>query len=149
MAGFFFVNKPFYREWVSKDMDPYAIIDESGFPIVRIRFTGYKSTDQNFQAYLDQTKACYRFNKPLAIIFDASNAGVPALSHQKIQATWLKENKSLMEDYCAGTAYIIPNVAIRAVLKVIFSLQKQPVPYQIFAGEQEAEAWVKSLGLNY
>jgi hypothetical protein len=57
-------------------MDPYAIFGESDFPIVRIRITGKKSTGQNFQTYLTQTKACYRFNKPLAIIFNASNTGL-------------------------------------------------------------------------
>ncbi|MDO9554240.1 STAS/SEC14 domain-containing protein [Rhodonellum sp.] len=129
-------------------MEPYAIIDESSFPIVRIRFTGNKSNDQNFQSYLDQTKACYRFGKRLALIFDASNAGIPSMSHQKMQANWLKENKELMQDYCVGTAYVIPNVAIRAILKMIFSFQKQPVPYQVFENEEEAEAWVKSLELD-
>lgn len=130
-------------------METYAIIDESDFPIVRIRFTGNKSSDQNFQSYLDQTKACYRFGKRLAIMFDASKAGIPALSHQKMQANWLKENKVMMQDYCVGTAYVIPNVAIRAILKMIFSFQKQPVPYQIFDNEQEAEVWVKSLELDW
>ena len=98
-----------------------------------------------FQAYLDETKACYRFGKRLAIIFDASNATIPSFAHQKMQANWLKENKELMQRFCAGTAYIIPNAAIRAILKMIFSLQKQPVPYQIFESEQESVAWVNSL----
>lgn len=104
-------------------MEPYAIIDESSFPIVRIGFTGNKSTDENFQTYLDQTKACYRNEKRLSIIFDASKASIPSLSQQKMQASWHRENKDLMQHYCAGTAYIIPNAAIRAILKMIFSLQ--------------------------
>jgi len=126
-------------------MEPYAVIDESSFPIVRIGFTGSKSTDQNFQSYLDQTKACYNARKPLAIIFDASKASVPSLSHQKMQANWLKENEGLMKNFCAGTAYIIPNAAIRGILKMIFSFQKQPVPYKIFETETEALTWVKGL----
>ena len=126
-------------------MEPYAIIDESSFPIVRIGFTGSKSTDHNFQSYLDQTKACYRHGKKLAIIFDAANASIPSLSHQKMQANWLKENDELMQNFCVGTAYIIPNAAIRAILKMIFSFQKQPVPYKIFKTEPEADAWVKGL----
>jgi hypothetical protein len=129
-------------------MDSYAIIDESSFPLVRIGFTGLKSTDQNFQAYLDQTQACYRHKKPLAIIFDASNASIPALSHQKMQAKWLKENEDLMKGFCLGTAYIIPNAAIRAILKMIFSFQKQPVPYKIFESQAEAEAWVKEIVIS-
>ncbi|MCR9013584.1 STAS/SEC14 domain-containing protein [Aquiflexum gelatinilyticum] len=129
-------------------MDSYAIIDESNFPIIRIRFTGHKSTNQNFQNYLDQTKACYRFAKGLAIIFDASDAAIPSLYHQKMQAKWLKENEQLMKDFCAGTAYIIPNAVIRAILKMIFSFQKQPVPYKIFESEPEANAWVNGLDLE-
>lgn len=129
-------------------MNSYADIDETAFPIVIIRFTGDKSTDKNFQAYLDQTKACYRLEQKLAIIFDASKATVPSFAHQKMQAGWLKENKALMQQYCAGTAYIIPNSAIRLILKAIFALQKQPVPYQIFENEKEARSWVESLVLN-
>jgi len=129
-------------------MEPYAIIDESSFPIVRIGFTGSKSSDLNFQSYLDQTKACYRHGKKLAIIFDATHASIPSLSHQKMQANWLKENEELMQKLCVGTAYIIPNAAIRGILKMIFSFQKQPVPYKIFKTEPEADAWVKGLELK-
>ncbi len=129
-------------------MDSYAIIDESSFPLVRITFTGNKSNDQNFQTYLDQTKACYRHKKKLAIIFDASKATIPALSHQKMQADWLKENNKLMQDYCEGTAYFIPNAAIRAILNMIFSFQKQPVPFKIFKTEAQAADWVKGFALT-
>jgi hypothetical protein len=129
-------------------MEPYAIIDESSFPIVKIGFTGTKSTDQNFRSYLDQTKACYRHEKNLAIIFDASKASIPNLSHQKMQADWLKENKKLMQNFCLGTAYVIPNMAIRGILKMIFSFQKQPVPYKIFETEPDALIWVKGLKLS-
>ncbi len=128
-------------------MNDYATIDESEFPLIRIRFTGEKSTDENFQRYLSQTRDCYRHKKKLAIIFDAREAGIPALSHQRMQADWLRENRGLMQDYCQGTAYVIPNKVIRAVLRVIFSLQKQPVPYKIFEKESEAEKWVRGLGL--
>lgn len=129
-------------------MESYAIIDESSFPVVHIEFTGSKSTDQNFQLYLDQMKKCYRHEKALAIIFDATKAGIPSLSHQKMQANWLKENEQLMKTFCQGTAYIIPNVAIRAVLKLIFSLQKQPVPFKVFEKSEEAKIWVSGLDFS-
>jgi hypothetical protein len=132
---------------VSLSMEPYAIIDESSFPLVRITFTGSKSTDQNFQTYLDQNKDCYRHKLKLAIIFDASNASIPALSHQKLQAKWLKDHNALMQAYCMGTAYIIPNIAVRAILNMIFSMQKQPVPYKIVKSQDEAANWVASLPL--
>lgn len=125
-------------------MEPYAIVNETNFPVIQIKFTGNKSTDENFQAYLEANKMSYRFNKKLGIIFDASHASIPSFKHQQMQAAWLKENKNLMLNYCVGTAYIIPNSAIRAVLKMIFSFQKQPVPYEIFAKEDEAQAWINN-----
>jgi hypothetical protein len=48
-----------------------------------------------------------------------------------------------MKSYCAGTAYIIPNLVIRGILKMIFSIQKQPVPYRIFETTKEGIAWTK------
>lgn len=139
------LKKHFLITWVSHRMKSYAIIDETRFPVIKIDFTGNKSTDENFQAYLEDTKACYRFEKRLVIVFDASNATIPSFSHQKMQADWLKENTALMQQFCAGTAYIIPNAAVRTILKLIFSLQKQPVPYQVFDSEQASEAWINSL----
>ena len=123
-------------------MKKYASINQSRKPIIQITFTGEQSTDENFQAYLDETKACYDDKQKLAMIFDASNVSLPSLRHQKMQANWLKENMSLIEEYCCGTAYVIPNLAVRSILKMIFSFQKQPVPYKIFEIYQDAEVWV-------
>ena len=126
-------------------MEKYAIIDESAFPLITIQFTGAKSTDENFIAYLQENKNCYRHKEKLGIIFDATNASLPSLKHQQMQAAWLKENKGLIEAYCLGTAYVIPSAAVRSILRVIFSIQKQPVPYQIFEHVSEAEIWLQSL----
>ena len=125
-------------------MEKYAIIDESAFPLITIQFTGAKSTDENFIAYLQENKDCYRHEEKLGIIFDASEASIPSMKHQQMQANWLKTNKNLMEKYCVGTAYVIPSAAIRTILRVIFSFQKQPVPYRIFKHNQEAKDWIKS-----
>ncbi len=93
--------------------------------------------------YLQETANLYEAKERLAIIFDASKATIPSFAHQKKQAEWLKAYKKQMVDYCVGTAYVIPNATIRAVLKMIFSLQKQPIPYEIFPKLTDAEAWVK------
>lgn len=132
--------------WVS--MEKYATVDESAFPLVRITFTGSKSNDGNFQDYLDQTKNCYRHKQKFVLIFDASRASIPSFRHQKMQGDWLRENKQMVEDYCLGTAYVIPSAAIRTLLKMIFSFQRQSIPYQVFETNAEAEAWVKAVLAN-
>lgn len=126
-------------------MSLYAIIDNENSPFVTVTFTGEKSTDKNFQQYLDDLEKCYTERKPIAIIFDASQAVIPKLSLQRKQALWISQNWKLIQTYCKGTAYVIPNLAIRAVLKMIFSFQNQPGPYKVFSNHKEAENWIEEI----
>ncbi|WP_375579889.1 STAS/SEC14 domain-containing protein [Marivirga tractuosa] len=126
-------------------MKPYALVDSSRKPIITVTFTGEKSTDENFQQYLEDLENCYDDRKALAIIFDASKAVIPKSSLQKKQAFWISQHWKMIQTYCRGTAYVTPNMAIRAVLKMIFSFQNQPVPYKIFSNSEEAESWIEEL----
>ena len=82
--------------------------------------------------------------KKVSIIFDASKAVFPGAVFQKMQANWLKGNKELMVSYCVGTAYIIPSLIIRNVLKAIFTFQKQPVDYIVCKNKTETQNWVNN-----
>ena len=126
-------------------MKRYAVVDSSQFPLIQVRFTGAKATEENFPLYLKEVEAAYDRENRIGILFDASHATFPGLKYQKMQARWLKDHKQLMENYCAGTAYVIPNALIRNVLKAIFALQKQPVPYAVCGEIEEGEAWLRDL----
>jgi len=125
-------------------MKKYAEIDTAEFPTIKVVFTGEAANAENFSTYLNELRGSYVSKQPIAIIFDASNAVLPGIKYQKMQAQWLKDNEQLMKDYCKGTAYIIPNLIIRKVLSAIFTLQKQPVPYKVCSNFTEAVNWVKS-----
>ena len=122
-------------------MTSYAAVDQTAFPLITVTFTGEKSTNANFKAYLKELDDCYFAQQKLAFVFDASKATVPRLSHQKMQAKWIRENTSTIEQYCVSTAYVIPNKTLQWVLKMIFLLQKQPVPYEIFPTYKDAQVW--------
>jgi hypothetical protein len=122
-------------------MTPYATFHLEDFPIVTVRFTGAKAEEENFQAYLNSLHEAYKREAPFTYIFDATQATLPGFKYQKMQADWLKENEPLMKSYCLGTAYVIPNAMIRTVLKGIFALQQQPVPYLIAGTNEEAQQW--------
>ncbi len=123
-------------------MKKYATVDSSNEPIIKVIFTGEHANDDNFTFYMQEVKDVYEQQKKVVIIFDASNAVMPAIKYQKMQGDWLKENEQLMKDYCLGTAYIIPNIIIRNVLKAIFTFQKQPVDYLVCKNTDEAVFWV-------
>ena len=123
-------------------MKNYATIDSSKFPVINVIFTGNEATEENFTQYLIELKEIYLKEEKIALIFDASNAIIPGIAYQKMQAKWLKVNKELMIKYCLGTAYIIPSLLIRNVLKAIFIIQKQPVDYTVCKNETDANYWV-------
>ena len=123
-------------------MNKYAHINTENLPIVEVVFTGEQATDENFPMYMQEVKDVYEKQNKVVLIFDASNAVFPAIKYQKAQADWLKENEKLMKDYCLGTAYIIPNLIIRNVLKAIFTFQKQPVDYLVCKNIDDATNWV-------
>lgn len=122
----------------------YAEVSTTSSPFIHVRFTGEAPNQENFSRYLQELKAIYAPKENLVILFDATKAVLPGLNFQKMQAEWLKENNQLMVDYCLGTAYIIPNLLIRNVLKAIFKFQPQPVPYRVCSNMFEAEEWANS-----
>jgi hypothetical protein len=122
-------------------MKKYADLEKKSLQILHVDFTGNQADDDNFPFYLDEVKKVYEEKQRIAIIFNAEKTVMPAVKFQKMQADWLKVNKKLMTDYCCGTAYIIPSIVIRNVLKAIFTFQKQPVPYLVCKTIYEAEAW--------
>ena len=124
-------------------MADYASIDDTAFPKVVVTFTGMEATNQNFQNYLDGLKRLYVSKEDLGIIFDATNASIPGLKFQKMQAKWLKKNEAMMKEYCVGTAYVIQNTAIRTILKMIFAITPQPVPYKVCPSIKEAEGYIQ------
>ena len=135
------MDKNFIFESKKLKTKSYATVDQTGFPLITVTFTGQKSSNSSFKAYLKDLDDCYFAKQNLAIVFDASNAVIPGFSHQKLQAQWLKENTDLMKTYCKGTAYVIPNKTIQWVLKMILSMQKQPVPYKVFSTYKDAQIW--------
>ena len=128
-------------------MKKYAEVDKTDFPIVVVTFTGSSADAENFPLYLHEIKQCYDNHNKLAIIFDATNAVFPGLNFQKMQAQWLEDNTQMMKDFCVGTAYVIPNIIIRNVLKTIFAFQRQPIPYVVCSEIATAENWI-TLKLN-
>ncbi|MEL7530021.1 MAG: STAS/SEC14 domain-containing protein [Bacteroidota bacterium] len=123
----------------------YAHFDRNTFPLIIIRFTGEKETPENFAAYLAGLYANYERKEAFALVFDATQAPTPNPVYQQKQAKWMKEHEALIKTYCRGVAYVMPNGLLRGVLKMIFSLQKNPVPFKVMSNLEEGRKWARSL----
>ncbi|MDP5139708.1 MAG: STAS/SEC14 domain-containing protein [Spirosomaceae bacterium] len=126
-------------------MNLYATFDRSEFPVISIHFTGEKETKENFELYLQELGNNYERKEKFALVFELTNAPLPNVKYQLKQAAWMKENEPLIKKYCYGVAYVIPGMVMRSVLKFIFSVQQNPVRFEVFSTFEEGEAWAKSL----
>jgi hypothetical protein len=122
----------------------YANFDVSDLPIVLVKFTGNKETDANFNDYLESLTALYTNKKDIALIFDATKAGFPNPKFQLKQASWMKENETVINQYCKGIAYVIQNAIVRKALQLILGVFNNKVPFKVFGNVVEAKVWVES-----
>ncbi|QNL20438.1 STAS/SEC14 domain-containing protein [Hyphobacterium sp. CCMP332] len=128
---------------ITRDMsENYVSFDRSQYPLIKMTFTGEAANDESFAAYLKGLKDNYNRKEKIALLFDASNAGLPSLKYQKQMAGWMKDNNALIKKYCIGIAYIVPQTMIRGALKMIFKFFNNPVPFEVCENEQAAIAWL-------
>jgi hypothetical protein len=119
----------------------YASFDRETLPLITITFTGKPENEDNFSEYLDGLAANYQFKVPIALVFDASEAALPKIKYQRLQAQWMNENEGLIKNYCKGIAYVVPSLLLQRVLQFIFSIQNNPVPFKVFRNLKEAQTW--------
>ncbi|MEQ8520454.1 MAG: STAS/SEC14 domain-containing protein [Cytophagales bacterium] len=128
---------------ITRDMsENYVSFDRSQYPLIKMTFTGEAANDESFAAYLKGLKDNYKRKEKIALLFDASNAGLPSLKYQKQMAGWMKENNTLIKKYCIGIAYVVPQAMIRGALRVIFKIFNNPVPFEVFDNEEKAKGWL-------
>ncbi len=124
-------------------------IDETAWPMVIVHFDG-TPTDEEFAGYLRHFDGVLARQEAYAVIFDASVSSMAPFAQRRQQADWLKRNHDGIKRYCRGAAFVLPSMAMRAVLSTIFLLAPLPVPRQICATLDEAMAWthrrLKALG---
>jgi hypothetical protein len=119
----------------------YAEFHREKTPIITIEFTGEKANAQNFAVYLEGLAENYKTKEKIALVFDARKALDLNPLYQLKQAQWMKANKSLIEKYCAGVAYVIPNNFLRNVLGLVFKVQPNPVPFKVFENLNSGVNW--------
>lgn len=120
---------------------PYRF-DATNLPMLRITCTGVVDDDA-FRAYLGEYQAVLAQGKPYAVLFDASEAGVPSSAQRKLQADFMRDNAVLIGALCVGGAFVIQSTLVRGALTAILWLQPMPFRHVIVGTVAEGEAWCR------
>lgn len=119
----------------------YAAFHRQKMPKIIVEFTGEKANTQNFAEYLEGLESNYDTKEPIALVFDARKALDLNPVYQIKQAQWMRQNKTLITQYCAGVAYVVPNKILRNILGLVFKIQPNPVPFKVFEELNAGMAW--------
>ena len=119
-------------------------IDRSQQLLVVVRFHR-GPTDQEFEQYLTD----YRQVLQSELRFGAVYVTTPTMPltpprQVRLQARFMKECRSLMEQRVVGVAFALPSPLMRSVLRGILMLQPMPCPHTVVATEAEGVSWVKA-----
>jgi len=120
---------------------PYFVMDRSTWPVVEVKFID-DATDDEFNRYLSALESLYEQDEPFGLLFDARDANYLPGKYRRRQAEWIADNETMIRDQLTGTAYVITSSILRGILRTIFSIQKQPVPYTVVGTMDEARDWL-------
>ncbi|MCS7003750.1 MAG: STAS/SEC14 domain-containing protein [Cytophagales bacterium] len=124
---------------------PYAVFDDSKFPIIKVIFSSKEPSDKEFDEFLAQFEIYLKRQKTYLVIFDTRlSSSFPNRLIKRI-AAWMRFNETKIRQYAAGAVFIINNLSIRMALKTIFLLKTPPISVHIAATEEEALAWVENI----
>jgi hypothetical protein len=119
-------------------------LDRSVPLVVIVRFTR-GPTDEEFAQYLaDYTKILESEPRFGAVFATTPNAPMTPGRQVRMQATFMKNYRALIEQRVVGVAFSLPSPLMRGVLRGVLMLQPMPCPHTVVGTEAEGVAWLKA-----
>ena len=122
-------------------------IDESDYPVVRVRVRGACS-DAEYDTYhrrvLQLLRQADAGGVKMGVLTDGrESAGVTA-GQRRAMVGFLEEHEALMKRASAGLAMVVSNAIQRGVLTAILWVRPIPSPHRVFSDVIEAERWLRA-----
>ncbi|NJM94329.1 MAG: hypothetical protein HC842_06410 [Cytophagales bacterium] len=122
----------------------YAHIDKSRFPLVTIAFADFEPSPKQFQSYLNQLDELHIDTDRFFLLIDASRARFLNAEMRTKHAEWIRKRQNLIRNNIWGMAFVLPNLALRLMLRALLAMQDITVPYKIFSTPEEALAYFEA-----
>lgn len=110
--------------------------------VVRVDWEG-AATDEELPRFFEDLSAALEGLDRYAIVYCLRSAAVPTWSQRQLIADLNRTKGPALRDRCAGVAFVIDSVIIRAGLAALFWLQPMSVPNTIVETLEEAEAFCR------
>jgi hypothetical protein len=128
--------------WRRRERGPVCI-DQSSWPIVVL--TAGPDIDGQAAAFcrIEQCKQLLARDERFALVIDARN-GTRAKGKDPVRE-WMATFDEATMKKIAGVALLIPSSIGRFMITAALLVMRQPVPYKVFEGLDEAKAWARKM----
>jgi hypothetical protein len=110
---------------------PFANVDASVFPAIRISFIGSLADDNDFQMLLGQWSVLYSLKKPFTLIFDTTQMGSVPVSYCAKMALFIRKMREESKKYLKRTIVLLDSTLVANLLKTVLSIQGPVCPVSI------------------
>lgn len=118
-------------------------VDESDFPLVRIRWKGALD-DDGFAQYLAACETLLEYGSVFALVLDASDAASLTASQRERQSAFFSAMAAPLRERCAGLAMVIASPWVRRLLSGLRLVSPLPCPSHLAPTAPQAEAWCRA-----
>jgi hypothetical protein len=119
-------------------------IDRRQGLVVVVRFN-HGPTDEEFKQYLAEYTGILEAEPRFGAVFvTAPTVPMTPGRHVRMQATFMKEYRELIEKRVVGVAFALPSPLMRGVLRGVLMIQPMPCPHTVVGTEAEGVAWLKA-----
>lgn len=125
------------------DQRSALVVDESAFPLVRIRWAGALD-DEGFDQYLAACETFLEYGSIFAIVLDATAAASLTGAQRERQSAWFSAMKIPLRERCAGLAMVIAKPWVRRLLAALRLVSPLPCPSHLAPTVEDAEAWCRA-----
>lgn len=107
--------------------------------IVHVQYRG-RLTDDALRRHHEALESLMTEKTRVAVILDMTRSMGLSPAQARIQAGWVRRQRDNLA-FCAGLAFVLPNVAQRAVMKSILRIAPLGCPYTVASDVAEAKAF--------
>ncbi|MEL6538133.1 MAG: hypothetical protein AAFQ98_22130 [Bacteroidota bacterium] len=122
----------------------FASVQLSDSDVIEIKYNKVEPTREQFETYLDEILDLVKKFPGTGQLYDGTHIKLLPAEMRIRHGKWIKENEDLFISNVTVSAFVIPNMLARMVLRGVFLIQKPVTPYTIVSSREEGLAYIKS-----
>ena len=116
---------------------PYISVDESEFPLVRMKFNIKSPTWEQYETFMHEQLRLLTYEKEMVFLMDCRKFGFLGSEMRIAQGKLFKENQVALQKYLLGAVLIVNSPLVKMMLKAIMLISSPPGKVVIVSSDEQ------------